>query len=355
MLCMLATALATRHATALLQTEVQVRMDARCGREAGWLNSCRVVFASSWIAMRFGLCCALLLACAAVPFVQADADATANLPIHLCPGSAGSVYSVDAVTLKEGNSATPGHPFTLELRGQLDANLTGGVYSLQLYRTTDLTHPSSVGTLLATEFGSLTDLVVGGWPQKGTPVWLQLQWTLPTGLPLTADDTQLIWRLEAVNQAEAKLTCVLVTLPVTTDVAPPAKPADKKALGYICAFISVFFFGTNFLPVKAFDTGDGVFFQWVLCIGVWLVGVAVQLIRQAAFEPLAMVGGMMWCIGNMATVPIIQMIGLGVGMCICTLTQQQHAARRRVHTRVADTAVPLCIVCVFVCQGVVRR
>jgi len=127
----------------------------------------------------------------------------------------------------------------------------------------------------------------------------------------------IILRFEALDQDDAQVTCLLITLPVTAAAPQPDdKPSDGKAIGYVCAFISVFFFGTNYLPVKAYDTGDGVFFQWVLCVGVWLVGMVVQLVRGAAFEPLAMVGGMMWCLGNTLTVPIIQMIGLGVGMCI---------------------------------------
>jgi hypothetical protein len=56
--------------------------------------------------------------------------------------------------------------------------------------------------------------------------------------------------------------------------------------------------------------------QWLLCVGIWLCGLMVQLIRGSEFEPLAMVGGVMWACGNAATVPIIQMIGLGVGMCL---------------------------------------
>eukprot|EP00397_Hematodinium_sp_SG-2012_P070493 GEMP01129886.1.p1 GENE.GEMP01129886.1~~GEMP01129886.1.p1 ORF type:complete len:103 (-),score=12.46 GEMP01129886.1:193-501(-) len=44
------------------------------------------------------------------------------------------------------------------------------------------------------------------------------------------------------------------------------------ALGYLCCFIAVLFFGSNYLPVKKFDAGDGFFFQWILCIGIWVTG-----------------------------------------------------------------------------------
>ena len=92
-------------------------------------------------------------------------------------------------------------------------------------------------------------------------------------------------------------------------------------------------FGINFLPVKKFDTGDGMFFQWVQCLGVWLVGVVVNLTRDDPpfFYP-AMMGGFLWTIGkprphfvryhgnrivgNLFTVPVIKLIGLTMALTI---------------------------------------
>ena len=94
----------------------------------------------------------------------------------------------------------------------------------------------------------------------------------------------------------------------------------NPALGLLCAFIAVFFFGSNFLPVKAFDTGDGMFFQWVLCTGIWTVGLIINIVspysddhRPPQFFPLAMLGGFIWATGNLTVVPIIQTIGLAKG------------------------------------------
>ena len=36
-------------------------------------------------------------------------------------------------------------------------------------------------------------------------------------------------------------------------------------IGYAAIATASLFFGSNFVPVKKFETGDGVFFQWILC------------------------------------------------------------------------------------------
>lgn len=56
---------------------------------------------------------------------------------------------------------------------------------------------------------------------------------------------------------------------------------------------------TNFIPVKTFETGDGLFFQWVLCTAIWSVGLIVQLVVGATeFQPWAVLGGVSWATGN---------------------------------------------------------
>jgi glucose uptake protein GlcU len=59
------------------------------------------------------------------------------------------------------------------------------------------------------------------------------------------------------------------------------------------------------------------FFQWIMCSAIWMVGLIVQISRGSPrFEPFAMLGGALWCTGNMASVPVIQLIGLGLGMLL---------------------------------------
>lgn len=95
----------------------------------------------------------------------------------------------------------------------------------------------------------------------------------------------------------------------------------QEWMGYVAAAVAVFCFGSNFVPVKKFETGDGMFFQWILCTGIWLTGLVVNGIQGwPTFEPIAMIGGVLWCTGNLLTVPIIKMIGLGLGLLIWGLT-----------------------------------
>lgn len=85
--------------------------------------------------------------------------------------------------------------------------------------------------------------------------------------------------------------------------------------GYLWAVVSVLGFGSNFAVVAKYEAGDGMFFQLVLCLGVWTTGMAVFLLRHVPkFYPEAMIGGVLWCTGNCMTVFIIKSIGLGSGL-----------------------------------------
>lgn len=98
--------------------------------------------------------------------------------------------------------------------------------------------------------------------------------------------------------------------------------------------------------MKRFETGDGMFYQWVMCAGVFVYGVILQLflfahplgeslagvgnnvslaeIQLAAkpdpysvkFYPAVMLGGALWATGNTMAVPVINAIGLGMGLLL---------------------------------------
>ncbi|KAK2908768.1 hypothetical protein QQF64_001298 [Cirrhinus molitorella] len=87
--------------------------------------------------------------------------------------------------------------------------------------------------------------------------------------------------------------------------------------GFISCAVSVVFYGSNFVPVKKIDTGDGMFFQWILCAAIWTVSLVVNIILHSPkFWPLAMLGGAIWATGNITVVPIVKTIGLGLGLLI---------------------------------------
>ncbi|XP_052768731.1 transmembrane protein 144-like isoform X2 [Mya arenaria] len=108
---------------------------------------------------------------------------------------------------------------------------------------------------------------------------------------------------------------------LTNSTVCPETSGIPHVWGFVSAFVAIFFFGTNFAPVKKFDTGDGMFFQWIMCISIWCGGLVVQQIRQnPTFYPLAMLGGFFWSTGNICVVPIVKTIGLGLGLCIWGMT-----------------------------------
>ncbi|XP_053258960.1 transmembrane protein 144 isoform X1 [Podarcis raffonei] len=99
--------------------------------------------------------------------------------------------------------------------------------------------------------------------------------------------------------------------------SPVSSNVTDLTIGFTSSAIAVILFGTNFVPVKKFDTGDGMFFQWILCAAIWIVSLIVNLIQNSPrFWPLAMVGGFLWATGNVTVVPIVKTIGLGLGLLI---------------------------------------
>ena len=109
--------------------------------------------------------------------------------------------------------------------------------------------------------------------------------------------------------------------------------AASPFVGFVAVFVAVFFFGSNFIPVKKYDTGDGLFYQWCMCSAIFVWGVLLQLglflfgavdagaprcegTASVEFFPLAAFGGVVWATGNMLSVPIINRIGLGLSLLI---------------------------------------
>ncbi|CAF1117998.1 unnamed protein product [Adineta steineri] len=107
---------------------------------------------------------------------------------------------------------------------------------------------------------------------------------------------------------------------VTTSTANPPHNEFPIWAGYVSVIISVIFFGTNFVPAAKYKIGDGVSFQFFLCCGIWVTGVVVHIIvGNYYFYPLVIVGGVLWTTGNILSVFVIPINGLGVSMLLwCT-------------------------------------
>lgn len=105
----------------------------------------------------------------------------------------------------------------------------------------------------------------------------------------------------------------------TSTILPPDQPFPIW-VGYVSVLISVLFFGSNFVPAAQYPIGDGVSFQFFLCCGIWITGVVVHLIvGNPPFFPLVIVGGVLWTTGNVLSVFVIPINGLGLSMLLwCT-------------------------------------
>lgn len=113
------------------------------------------------------------------------------------------------------------------------------------------------------------------------------------------------------------LTHGVCTTPQPLPNVTSSCPSGNAAFGFIGAAVAVLCFGTYAVPVKLSPVADGIFFQWVACAAILLVGLVAQLASQATtIYPIAMIGGMLWCIGNVTVVPIIGLIGLGLGLLL---------------------------------------
>jgi glucose uptake protein GlcU len=93
-------------------------------------------------------------------------------------------------------------------------------------------------------------------------------------------------------------------------------------LGFQAALLAVLFFGSNYVPAKHVKVGDGVFFQFIMCVSIWVTSLPVLFYMVEAFPAtstefaIAMGGGFLWCTGNMLCAFIIQLIGIGLGLLV---------------------------------------
>jgi hypothetical protein len=78
---------------------------------------------------------------------------------------------------------------------------------------------------------------------------------------------------------------------ITAD-GPPIDAPIPVWLGFIGCLVASVFFGSNLVPVKQFSAGDGLFFQFIFCVAVYIVGLIVDLVlNNQRFYPLVLIGG----------------------------------------------------------------
>lgn len=114
------------------------------------------------------------------------------------------------------------------------------------------------------------------------------------------------------------------------DVHETAMDVDETirlVRGNACCLVAAVGFALNYLPVKKYDTGDGIFFCAAMSLGILGVGLLQGMLLTSTdgltipkFEPLAALGGAMWMLGNLMCPYIIQIIGLGLGLTMWDLS-----------------------------------
>lgn len=88
-------------------------------------------------------------------------------------------------------------------------------------------------------------------------------------------------------------------------------------LGYMGALLASVFFGSNYVPVKNYPTGDGMSFVWVFASGILVIGfLSVFVIGEIFFVYSGLLGGSLWATGNLCVIPVVKMIGLGLGLLV---------------------------------------
>ena len=91
---------------------------------------------------------------------------------------------------------------------------------------------------------------------------------------------------------------------------------NKKAwFGFIGCLFCVIGYGSSYIPVKRYVTGDGFFYQMFLALGVWFVGLWVNVVQGfPKVNGIVLLGGAIWSIGNFLAVYTVQLIGFALGI-----------------------------------------
>ncbi|CAJ1357241.1 unnamed protein product [Effrenium voratum] len=200
----------------------------------------------------------------------------------------------------------------------------------------------SKGFLIAPSFSSAMYLLLLRFLARDYGGVCSLVHAVGTDAPLNEEEAQILQVLGLVEDAHPDaLACrCLVTLAVQRSGCPlhwdfrqefawyastcPSLQAmtGDLALGYACCLIASVAYAVNYLPVKKYETGDGVFFTFAMSLGILVVGLLMGFMQHEPlhFEPLAAVGGVIFTLGNLLCPLVIQLIGLGLGLTMWDLS-----------------------------------
>ncbi|KAI1700449.1 transmembrane family of transporters domain-containing protein [Ditylenchus destructor] len=85
-------------------------------------------------------------------------------------------------------------------------------------------------------------------------------------------------------------------------------------LGLGACAVTTFCLSFMYVPVRKYNTGDGVFVHWILSLGIFVSGMLMNgAMAFPQIQPLAMLGGCCFAMANLVAMPIFKVIGLGMG------------------------------------------
>lgn len=89
--------------------------------------------------------------------------------------------------------------------------------------------------------------------------------------------------------------------------------------GLAAASAAAVAFGVQYVPVKKHKIFDGTTFQWFMCSGILSVGLISAMITgdiQRGSPLLVMFGGALWALSNFAVLPLVKLLGIGLGFSL---------------------------------------
>uniref|UniRef100_A0A0N5BZR8 Transmembrane protein 144 n=2 Tax=Strongyloides papillosus TaxID=174720 RepID=A0A0N5BZR8_STREA len=89
------------------------------------------------------------------------------------------------------------------------------------------------------------------------------------------------------------------------------------ALGLGTAILASVAFGTMFVPVKKYNAGDGIFSQLIMAVAILISSFVINCFQNfPPFQPYALISGALWVFGNSMAIPIINRLGLSIGVLL---------------------------------------
>jgi len=94
---------------------------------------------------------------------------------------------------------------------------------------------------------------------------------------------------------------------------------EASLQAYLCASAAAFCWGIQYVPVKRYPIYDGVVFQWFMCSGILFTGLLLGGAFSGGLPSTVvegMAGGSFWGFANAAVLPLVKLLGLGLGFAL---------------------------------------